>query len=88
MIGLRASNGIINISENVNNHFIEFLNKKLDEEEYTVTQNFIELLKMLIDIGDEELGTFYICDSTGHYVEVYKVNNGIEKKLLIKQIAL
>ena len=73
LIGLRALNGIINISENVNNHFIEFLNKKLGEEEYTVTQNFIELLKMLIDIGDEELGTFYICDSTGHYARFTKL---------------
>ena len=73
LIGLKALNDIIKIPESVNNHFIEFLNKKLGEEEYTVTQNFIELLKMLVDIEDEELPTFYICDNSGHYARFTKL---------------
>ena len=73
LTGLRALNKIINISEDVNNHFIEFLNKKFGEDEYTVTENFIELLKLLKDIDDEELPTFYICDSTGHYARFTKL---------------
>ncbi len=63
--GFYAVKEIINIDENTEREFYEYL-EMIFANEYTVEKNFIELLQLVKDSG-EYSGNFYVDDERGHY---------------------
>lgn len=64
--GLKALARVLKIKESVVSNFINFLNTVFSKE-YTATENFIELLKLVEDAGIENLETFYVSTPKEHW---------------------
>lgn len=66
LIGLKALTQILNIDEKIIKDFTEFLNRRLADE-YNVITNFLELLQLVVDSG-QEMKHFYKIDNKRHLV--------------------
>lgn len=64
--GLKALARVLKIKENIISNFIKFLNTVFSKE-YTATENFIELLKLVEDAGIENLENFYVSTPNEHW---------------------
>ncbi|MDD7410162.1 toprim domain-containing protein [Fusobacterium gastrosuis] len=64
--GLKALNRVLKIKESIVSGFIRFLNTVFSKE-YTATENFIELLKLVEDAGIEDLESFYVSTPYEHW---------------------
>lgn len=64
--GLKALNRVLKIKESIVSGFIRFLNTVFSKE-YTATENFIELLKLVEDAGIDNLESFYVSTPYEHW---------------------
>ena len=77
--GLKALTRVLKIDMKIITNFIQFLNTDFSKE-YTTTDNFIELLKLVEDAGIENLESFYVSTPNEHWARFQLLYTAIDEQ--------
>ena len=77
--GLKALSRVLAIDVKIINDFVAYLNQDFSKE-YTTTENFIELLKLVEDAGIENLETFYVSTPNEHWARFQVLYTHIDEQ--------
>ena len=77
--GLKALSRVLKLDMNIITNFVQFLNTDFSKE-YTTTDNFIELLKLVEDAGIENLESFYVSTPNEHWARFQLLYTAIDEQ--------
>ena len=77
--GLKALSRVLKIDMNIITNFVSFLNTDFSKE-YTTTDNFIELLKLVEDAGIDNLESFYVSTPNEHWARFQLLYTAIDEQ--------
>ena len=77
--GLKALTRVLKIDMKIITNFVSFLNTDFSKE-YTTTDNFIELLKLVEDAGIENLESFYVSTPNEHWARFQLLYTAIDEQ--------
>jgi len=77
--GLKALSRVLKIDMKIISNFVSFLNTDFSKE-YTTTDNFIELLKLVEDAGIENLESFYVSTPNEHWARFQLLYTAIDEQ--------
>jgi len=77
--GFKALSRVLKIDMKIISNFVSFLNTDFSKE-YTTTDNFIELLKLVEDAGIENLESFYVSTPKEHWARFQLLYTAIDEQ--------